>query len=407
MKGNAWNGFITVVISFFLSQLTNCTTRQTGDDPEAKKKYSLYIMMKDASEYMVQTDTIDAGHVDPRAQEVKVTPSRMYYELLAHNNHYYRLNWKNGRFVQHKIVNRHFVQTDSIQLAGNWGVDNYNWLGDTLFILGYDAKNSSVRYAKLNPWPLKAIEEGTVALPKPANGFNSMSIGFSTVLNGNLYLGYTYHKTDLNHYATSDTLYVAQLTYPGLKPIRTFKDTRSTYPGGVNTRQSHSFTDEKGDFYFISCPGIASGNHPFKPTGIFRINKADGALDPNYFFNLSASPIHNHGYGFWFIGNGKAIVRTEQKGLFEGMQDHYRVPHFSFYVLDLAKQTTSRLDLPLDKGTARNCLLVEKGLVYIAVNANGGGNFVWIYNPQTGSLRKGLRFDDEVDYILRLERLNP
>ncbi|MVM34116.1 hypothetical protein GO755_29050 [Spirosoma sp. HMF4905] len=407
MKGISWNCFSTVLLFLGLSQLIACAPEKTGDQPSQKKKYSLYVMMKDGAEYILQTDTIDSGHINPLIQGARVTPSRIFYELIAHNNHYYRLNWKSGRFLQNTIINKEFVQTDSIQLAGTWSVDNYNWLRDTLLLIGYDAKNSKVRYAKMKLEPMKLIVEGEVNLPKPANSFNSMSIGFSTFLNGHLYLGYTYHKTDLNSYTTSDTLYVGELTYPGLKPIHTTKDTRSTYPGGINTRQSHFFTDEKGDFYFIACPGIALGDNPSKPTGIFRINKATGALDPTYFFNLSASPIHNHGYGFWYIGNGKAIVRTERKGLFKGMEDHYLVPHFDFYVLDLAKQTTTRLDLPLDKGTARNCILIENGLVYIAVNPNIGGNYIWIYDPKTSSLRKGMHFDDQVDYILRLERLNP
>lgn len=406
MKGVFWNCFNTLFLLSNLLQLTGCAPEKDSNGLGVKKKYSLYVMMKNDAEYIVQTDTLTSGYINPLAQGAKVIPSRIFYELFAHKNHYYRLDWKTERFIRYGIENRTFTPTDSLQLTGAWNVDNLSWLDDTLMLIGHDSKNEKVRYAKITLDPFKAME-GIIDLPAPTNGFNSMTIGFSTFINGNLYLGYTYHKSGLNSYSTSDTMFVTQLTYPGLKTIRTVKDTRSTYPGGINTRQSHFFTDEKGDFYFITCPGIALGDNPSKPTGIFRINKADGALDPTYFFNLSASPIHNHGYGFWYVGHGKAIVRTERKGLFKGMQDHYKVPHFDFYEVDLAKQTTLRLDLPLDKGTARNCVLVENGLVYITVNPNTGGNYVWIYNPKTGSLRKGLHFDDQVDYILHLERLNP
>ncbi|GAB3250985.1 hypothetical protein GCM10027347_09130 [Larkinella harenae] len=405
MKGNFWNGFVAFFIFWGLVQLIGCTPEKKDSTPDHKKKYSLYVMMKDGAEYLVQTDTLDSGFMDPLAQGTRVTPSRLFYELIVHQNQYYRLSWKDSKFLRNTVENKEFKQTGSIQLTGQWSVDNYNWLGDTLLILGHDFRQSEVRYAKITLDHLKA-QEGTVNLPKPTDGFNSMSIGFSTFLNGDLYLGYTYHKTGLNSYTTSDTLYVTQLTYPGLKTVRTFKDSRSTYPGGINTRQSHFFTDENGDFYFIACPGIALGDHPSKPTGIFRIRKSDGALDPDYFFNLSASPIHNHGYGFWSIGHGKAIVRTERKALFRGMQDHYLVPHFDFYVLDLARQTTTRLNLPLDKGTARNCVLMENGRVYITLNPNTEDSYVWIYDPATGSLRKGLQFDKQVDYVIRLDRLN-
>ena len=66
-----------------------------------------------------------------------------------------------------------------------------------------------------------------------------------------------------------------------------YDDTRSVYPGGVNS-----------DFYFIACLGIASGNYPEKPTGIFRIKKSCEEIDPAYFVNISASAIKDHGYGF-------------------------------------------------------------------------------------------------------------
>ncbi|OJV20537.1 MAG: hypothetical protein BGO21_08150 [Dyadobacter sp. 50-39] len=402
MKGSVGKLFFSLYL-FSVFGLTGCGG---SEDSTSRKKYSLYVMLKDGSEYITRTDSIDSGETDPLVSGTKVIPPRLFYDLIVRDNSYYRLNWKDTRFIRTAIENNEFKETGSVQLTGQWSIDSYVWRGDTLCIFGFDVKNQAVRFANIATANLQAQEQN-ISLPKPAAPFNSMSVGFANFMNGHLYLGYTYHKTDLKSYTTSDTLYVAQLTYPGLKVVKTFKDTRSTYPGGVNTRQSHYFHDEKGDFYFIACPGIALGDNPSKPTGIFRINKSTGELDKDYFFNISTSPIHNHGYGFWYLGNGKAIVRTERKGVFRGMEDHWLVPHFDFFVLDLEKQTTERLNLPLDKGTARNCVLVENGLAYISINPNAGGNYVWIYNPKTGSLKKGLHFSDDVDYILRLERLNP
>lgn len=406
MKNNLLTLFIGLFLSFGLFQFTNCTSKKSIDNTHSSKKYSFYVMMKNEEEYIVQTDSIQSGFINPAKEGAKVVPQRIFYELIPQNNHYYRLDWKNGLFLQNTIEGNSYKSNDSVRITGNWGIDSYLWKHDTLLTFGHNSKNGETRYAKITFNPLKA-SEGSIPLPAPSDGFNAMTIGFATFLNNHLYLGYTYHTTTLSSYTTSDTLYIAELTYPKLNIIRTFKDTRSTYPGGINTRQSHYFTDENGDFYFIACPGIAAGNNLSKPTGIFRINKTDGALDRTYFFNLSASPIHNHGYGFWYIGHGKAIVRTERRKLFKGMEDHYLVPHFDFYVLNLKKQTVFRLPLPLDKGTARNCILVENGLVYIALNPNNERSGVWIYNPTTEQLQKGVTFDKDVDYLLRMERLNP
>ena len=392
---------------FILGLLYTCTTENEETKKDKDKKYSIYAMMKDGKEYIVQTDSLISGTTNPERQGVKVIPSRLFYDLIVRDGFYYRLDWKTSTFIKYRIQNNIFTQVSALPLTGFSTIENYNWISqDSLLLIGYDQKSTKIRYAKIQVKKMTAVE-GIMQIPAPFGAFNWMSVGFSKFMNGNLFVGYTYHiANDFQTYTTSDTVYVEAMSYPEMKSIKKFKDIRSAYPGGVNTRQPHSFTDEKGDFYFITCPGIALGNNPDKPTGIYRIRQTEEILDPDYFFNISASPIQNHGYGLWYIGKGKAIVRTERKGLFTGMKDHYSVPHFDFFVLDLITKSTSRLNLPLDKGTARQCILVENGLVYITVNSDSEGSYVWNYNPETGDLRKGLKFDGDIDYILRLDRLN-
>lgn len=400
-----------VILRFFLLFIVclgSCNKKESENGKAgSEKRYSIYVMMKNDKEYIVQVDSLNSGTIDPELLGAKVIPARLHYDLIVRDGHYYRLDWKTGTFIKYRIADNIFTEERSLPLNGFSAIENYNWISqDSLLLIGYDQKSLKIRYAKIQVKEMNALE-GTMQIPPPSGAFNWMSIGFSKFTNGKLLIGYTYHITNnFQSYTTSDTTYVAVLSYSGMKSIRTIKDIRSAYPGGVNTRQPHSFTDEKGDFYFITCPGIALGNNPNKPTGIYRIRESEEVLDPNYFFNISTSSIQNNGYGFWYIGNGKAIVRTETKGLFTGMKDHYKVAQFNFYVLDLVTKSTTKLDLPLDKGTARQCVLVEQGLVYITINSDSAGNYVWIYNPKTGNLRKGLNFGKDVDYILRLDRLN-
>ena len=394
--------FLTIAIC-----LTGCVDNQSGSDSQKQKKYSIYVMMKNDKEYLLQTDSLSSGQLFPEKQGAKVEPPRLYYDLIVRDGNYYCLDWKTGSFVKYQIINKIFTKISAIPLTGFSTIENYSWINpDSLLLIGYDQKFRQVRYAKVQVKQMTA-SQGVMQIPPPSGNFNWMSIGFSQFRKGKLFIGYAYHATNnFQSYTTGDTAYVDVLNYPEMTSAKRMKDTRSTYPGGVNTRQPHSFTDEKGDFYFITCPGIALGNHPTKPTGIYRIRRSEEILDPDYFFNISDSPVHNHGYGLWYIGGEKAIVRTETKGLFTGMKDHYKVAQFHFYVLDLVTKSTTKLNLPLDKGTARQCVLVENGLVYITVNSDSEGNFVWIYNPETGDLRKGLKFGEDVDYILRLDRLN-
>lgn len=403
-----YRGVVHFVLLIFcaITLLTGCRKTSPEEKEASVRKYSIYAMMKNGKEYILQTDSLVSGKINPERAGARVVPAPLYYDLIVRDGRYYSVDRRTGSFVRYKVTNGEFVRDTAIALKGISSLENYNWLTrDSLMIMGYDDKARAVRYAKIKVSDL-TVSQGTMPIPAPFGDYNWLSIGFSQFLDNKLYIGYCYHTYALNNYTTGDTIYTAVLDYPQLKTLKILKDTRSVYPGGVNTRQSHSFVTENGDFYFIACPGIASGNYPEKPTGIFRIRHSKEEIDSNYFFNISASPIQNHGYGFWYVGKGKAIVRTERKGLYTGMKDHYKVPHFDFYLLDLEKQTTSRLPLPLDKGTVRQCVLVENGIAHITVSSGNEGCYVWQFNPATGSLKKGLKLSDDTEYILRLERLN-
>ena len=397
------NSFIfTVFILLTSLAFQGCSDSPTSD----KRRFSIYVMAKDAKEYIISTNDLTQGEINPIKTGARVSPKQIWYDLIVKDGNYFLMNQKTEYLVSFNIKNNEFIATDSVKLKNISFIDTYTWLHpDSLLLISFNRKLSKVSYARVNTKTLEA-SVGYLPIPLPTAPYNSMSVGFTDLWHNKLFTGYTYHTTYVPQgYTTSDTAYVAILNYSSLKSEKTLKDIRSTHPGGPNTAQPNTFRDEKGDFYFLACPGVALGNHPGKPTAIYRIKAGEEVLDSTYFFNISASPIQNHGYGLWYIGNGKAIIRSERKGLFKGMEDHYKVPHVEFHVLDLAANTVKKLDLPLDKGTSRRCVLVEKGLVYISINSDAGGNYIWVYNPKDGSLKKGLKLAGNIDYILRIERL--
>ncbi|TDE11295.1 DUF4374 domain-containing protein [Dyadobacter psychrotolerans] len=371
-----------------------------------RKKYSIYTMTKDYREYIVQVDSLSQGTVNPVLEGTIVGYKQIWDELIVKEGYYYRINRKSQHFVRSQINKGRFEPADSVALADFVFLENYNWIHpDTLLLISYNRKLNKVNYAKVAVKTMTATT-GELPIPAPSGAYNSMSVGFTEFRGNRLFAGYSYHSlSDSNGYSTTDTAYVSVLNYPSLKSRNTIKDTRSTYPGNTNTEQQSTFRDEKGDFYFLTSPGIARGNRPDKPTAVYRIKAGQEVLDSNYFFNISESSIQNHAYGLWYIGNGKAIIRSEQKGLFTGIEDHYKVPHVRFFVLDLETKSAKLLNLPVDKGTARQCVLMENGLVYISINSDREGNYIWIYNPENDKLRKGLKIEGDVDYILRIERL--
>jgi len=388
--------------------LLSCHQEEKEDLNPSKKKYSIYILAKDGKEYLLETDSLATGAIKPENQGALLNGEVMDRDVIVHEGYYYHLNRKKASFEKYKVNGKQLTIVATMPL-NDFSIENCQWIaGDTLLLTGLNKSNyTQVKYIKLNAAKMTRISDGELNIPRPSGKFSSISIGFTQLLKDKFLIGYTYNQQlSSSNYSTSDTSYLSVLTYPEMRLIKTDKDTRSTSPGGINTIQSYTFNDEKGNYYFMSCPGIALGNRPELPTGIFRINKGEQAPDKSYFFNISGSVIQNHAYGIWYLGNHKAIIRSERKDLFKGLNDHYSKPHFEFYVIDLLTKDIKKLDLPLDKGTRRECVIVEGNLAYIAVNSTLKGNYIWIYNISTGILKKGLQLAGDTDFIMRTDRLN-
>lgn len=376
----------------------------------AGKNYSMYILGKDGKEYIVETNSLDSGKILPEQQGAMLDAKAMDRDIIVKDGSYYHLNRKKAELSKYNVQNDSLHSLASIPLK-DFSIENYLWVGkDSLLLTGLDIKGfKQSKYVLIETGKMDLLSSGSLAIPQPSGKLTSMSIGFVELRKNHLFVGYTYHQQlSSSNYTTSDTTYIAELGYPQMNLLKIDKDTRSTYPGGINTVQSYSFNDEHNNYYFMSCPGIALGNRPDLPSGIFRIKAGDESLDKDYFINISSSLINNHAYGMWYIGNNKAIIRSERKDLFKGLGDHYSTAHFEFYLIDLAAaRVIKKLNLPLDKGTRRECIIVKDNMAYIAVNSSTQGNFIWIYNPKTDDLKKGLELAGNTDFIMRIDKLNP
>jgi len=398
-----FNTFRLAAVLVCLLTLLGCKTKT-----EKKARYSFYILAKDGREYLIENDVLDQGNLTPEGNGVLLEGRNMDRDVIVKAGYYYHLDRKTALFSKSSIHDKKLKIQFNILLK-DFSIENFNWLAtDTLLLTGLNISGyNQTRFFLIDTKAMKVIRQGNMEIPKPAGKFTTLSIGLVDKQGEHLNIAYTYHiAKGVSDYITSDTMYVSALSYPEMKLLKTDKDVRSTYPGGINTIQSYSFIDGNNDSYFMTCPGIALGNRPEIPTGIFRIRSGASEIDKTYFFNISTSKINNHAYGMWPLGNGKVIVRSERKDLFKGLGDHYSTAHFEFYVLDLKSKDVTRLNLPLDKGTRRECVLVEGDTAYIAVNANKAGNFIWIYDIKTGSLKKGLQLGGDTDFILRMDKLN-
>lgn len=388
--------------------LFSCKQKTVISKKQSLHHYSIYILGKDDKEYILETDTLDQGIIYPEKEGAMLNSKDLDRDVIVHKGYYYHINRKKGFLYKYQSDHNLFETIDSLELK-NFSIENRKWLGgDTLMLTGFTAPAfGQIKYVLLRTDTLKMLAYGNMDIPASAGKYNKTSVGFVNLRYPKLFVGYTYHQqSSTSDYITSDTTYVTELNFPEMTAVKTDKDTRSTYPGGLNTIQPYAFNDEKLDYYFMVCPGIALGNRPELPSGIMRIKATENHIDKNYFINLSSSISHNHAYGMWYLGKGKAIIRSERKDLFKGLEDHYSVAQFEFYLVDIvAEKVLKKLDLPLDKGTRRECVIVKGDIAYISVNSSTEGNYIWIYNILSGNLKKGLQLAGTTDFIMRIDEL--
>lgn len=388
--------------------LVACNQSDLTTGEHTHKKYSIYILAKDGKEYILETNSLSKGELKPELDGANVSNIAMSRAVIVKNGFYYHLDRKNEQLVKYQIQDKQLKQVAAMPLK-DFSIENFYWKSeDTLLLTGLNTSDfSQVKYVMINTDNMQQTAGADLKIPRPAGRFDNMSVGFVNLHGQQLFVGYTYHEQlSAANYTTSDTTYITEFNFPLMTVVKTTKDIRSTYPGGINTIQPYSFNDEQGNYYFMTCPGIALGNRPELPTAIMQIKSGSDSPDESYFFDLTALT-HNHAYGLWYIGNNKAIIRSERKDLFKGLSDHYSTPHFEFYVIDLISKTLQKLNLPLDKGTRRQCVIVNKDDAYISVNSPTEGNYIWVYNKKSGELKKGLQLSGDTDFIMRIDELSP
>ncbi|UIR55511.1 DUF4374 domain-containing protein [Sphingobacterium sp. SRCM116780] len=369
-----------------------------------KDKYSLFIMNKNLGNTIITTNSIDSGNIAIIQQGVDLPTQQFDRSIIIKDGHFYHIN--ENKFKKFELQQTGLKEIASIPMLDQH-IENINWISkDTVLLFTIDNKSySKLTYYKIAVNDFTVLQQQEIQLPLTHTDYKILSIGFSTLQHDRLIVGYTFNRViNETDFTTIDTMYMATLDPQTLQLQHIQKDTRSTYPGGINTVQSYSFKDEKGNFYFMSCPGIALGNNLTKPTAIFKINQNSTEIDPSYFFNLTAQT-QNHAYGMWYLGNNEAIVRSERKDRYTDFSDHHSTYQFEYYLVDLIKQTTHKLALPYDKGTRKESVLVKNGKAYITIDDAEDQHQVWIYNIQTKRIDTGLKLDKETDFIVRIDQL--
>lgn len=390
---------ILVALTAFM--LNGCSDSEDNGNTPVKEegKYSAILCVgawPNTAYYIADVPSLTTGSISLKGNGAEMTGKVYAQDIIQKDGFYYHANFGSGRFGKYHVENGALVTDKEVPFTFlNWS--SYAWIDNETLVIFGDGESEG-RYAIVKVADM-SVTTGKLDLKAKPTGFDGYSIGFAEYRDGKLFVGYGFSSSDWTPYPNMPVypeFNVAVISYPSMKTESTIADKRTTTPGGPVVYAPASFQDENGDIYFISDP--VSGYDYKSPSVVYRIKKGATTLDPTYYFDLSAKTSNGMGPAMWYIGNGKAIVRTRVAGTSIDA-DH------SFSVIDVKNGSFIKtLDLPADKGERMvNAVVVEDGNAYIAVNA-ADKDYIWQYDPAADKLTKGAEFVDGIDYILRLEK---
>ena len=388
-----------IAIFLVLFSISGCEKRNTGNVEEGTK-YSAVLCIgswPNIAYYISGIPSLTSGTISLKGNGAEMTGKVYAQDVIQKDGFYYHANAGSGRLGKYHVENGVLITDKEIPFSWlSWA--SYTWVdNNTLVIIGEGKGEARYAIIKVDKMTLKI---GRLTLNAIPSGFQVYNIGFAEYRNNKIFLGYGFGSNDWTNYPKMPVYpksYVAVIDYTSMNVEKSIEETRSNGLGGSSVYAPSSFIDENNDLYFISDP---VNIYDYKSnSAMYRIKSGSTEIDPTYFFNFSAAANGEKAPAMWYIGNGKAIVRSRIAG--ESIDtDHY------YRIIDVKTGTMiKKLDLPADKGERMvNAVIVEDGKAFIVVNA-ADRDYIWQYNPATDQLTKGVEFIGGIDYILRIEKL--
>lgn len=384
---------MTIVIS-------SCEKRNVGQVEEGSK-YSAILCVgawPNTAYYISSIPSLTSGTISLKGNGAEMTGKVYAQDVVQRDGFYYHVNSGSGRLGKYHVEGGVLLIDKEIPFSWlSWS--SYAWAdANTLVIFG-DGKGEA-RYAVIKVDKM-TIKTGKLALNAIPSGFQIYNFGFAAYRSNKLYLGYGFGSNDWTQYPNMPVYQkslVAVIDYNTMTVEKSLEDTRTTGMGGSNVYAPASFVDENNDLYFASDPVNV---YDYKsPSMLYRIKSGSTELDPAYAINYTAESNNEMAAAMWYIGNGKAIVRSRIAGQSIDADHNYRV-------IDVKTGAMiKKLDLPADKGERMvNSVIVDDGKAFVAVNA-ADRDYIWEYDPATEKLTKGVEFVGGIDYILRIEKLH-
>lgn len=393
-----------IAISFFGcddSEGTDPNANNDGVVIETETPYSAMLTTgswPNVGYYIVPIPSLTEGVVSLEGHGADMSAELYAQDVPQRNGYYYHANAGSGQLGKYH-VEQGSLHTDKKVPFTSHGVSSYTWI-DKETMATFGDGDGKPMYSVINIRELKVNKTGELQLTELSETFNRYSIGSSEYRDGKIFLNYTL-GADWSFYPDMPAFgkgYIAVIDAESMVVDKIVESDDLKTASGPTIYAPASFKDENGDLYFVTDGGYSYDLT--SPSRIHRIKNNSTDIDETYDFNLSSHTDNGTGVAMWYIGNGKAVIRTRIDA-----DANIDAEHFFVVVNARTSAFIRKLDeLPADVAERMiQAVIVENGKAYIAVTSTGK-DYIWEYNPDTDEVTRGVELVG-ADIVKRLEKL--
>ncbi|WP_284460950.1 hypothetical protein [Chryseobacterium sp.] len=371
----------------------------SGGSESGEKDYQYFLLSALGSwpntvHYMTATNDLTNGEMDITKEGDEIN-SKGTYSYIVKNGFIYNYKTDQGIFKKFKYTQDRLTTVKEVPFTYISDISSYVWIdANTLVIVGETGDGQHIRYTVFNTSDLSIIRQGEIEGFQPfPTAYNFYSLGAMTYIDGHIYLQYSFRN---GKWITPDYYNFAVIDYKNFKVINSVTDSRSSGVANGSPYFKTTFTKDNEAFYYTCFPRVGAGSNKIY---LFRALKGATSPDPGYQINLtdlvggkSLETVIE------YMGDNKMVVLYRDPALGNAYNGRYAI-------IDIeTKQVVRVLDeLPGDEPYEQGMFVRNKKL-YIAVNANKGGNYVWIYDLQTDKISKGMKLPDKISGFARFDK---
>jgi len=366
--------------------------------------YSLWVTSSTGSYLLTTNDLMKDTLLSPNNNKGIDITSHLpaaFYGVYAYNHHgkFYLSN--DGKlFSQHEISSDgQFRETNNYVFPGNFFMgkvlDNISTKDELVLTKTAGTTNTTKKVLEqpiyyMNTNNLTINKSVTVDIPmikyvpKQTNGADDdpyIVPTSMTVRGDKLFVGHKY-RSNITRTDIIDTAYIYVCDYPSLANGKIIKDPRGGFTAGHWEINKPTFLDDNNDLYILTRR-VGTSSY-----GLLRIKSGETAIDPDYFFDLKDFNVFkNSSSMIQKLGNGKAYI--------------------SPYVVDPANKKIIA-DLRILAGGAEpktTMNFMENGKLYDVFKTDESKWFVYEYDPETNSLKRGAEIDPGVTWVYHVNKI--